>query len=336
MSQDEIDSLESAGHIDTIPQLLKFIERYDDRIAISNKQFKKTYKELLTDIGKTRSFLIKQQIKQNDIVALQMNNEYLFAVIFLAITSLGATADVFPSQMPINLVQAIYSHHKIKLLIYSDSLKNNYVNFPFNTINANNAIDNQLAPSIEVNSNNLAALYFTGGTIGRPKAVMMSHKNLMRGMTNGAFGFKRILYIKYLTIIPFFHIFGLVRNLLTPLFTGSENYLCEDFKSFLPNLSLVNPNIVCITPTLLEMICHFGKQNIKSIGTGLETIVVGGATVSSHLMKQANELKLYTCQGYGLTETANLVCGNRFPNEYPTSVGQIYDFQEIKIINDEL
>jgi long-chain acyl-CoA synthetase len=316
--------------------LLKFIERYRDRIAVSNKEFKKTYKELLIDISKARSYLIKQQIKQNDIVALQMNNEYLFIVLFLAITSLGAIADVFPNQMPINLVQTIYSHHKIKLIIYSEYLKNNYVNFPFKSISANNATDDQLAPPIEVDSNSLAALYFTGGTIGKPKAVMMSHKNLMRGMTNGAFGFKRILYVKYLTVIPFFHIFGLVRNLLTPLFTGSENYLCEDFKSFLPNMSLVNPNIICITPSLLEMICYFGKQNIKSIGTELEAIVVGGATVSSNLMKQANDLKIYTCQGYGLTETANLVCGNRFPNENPTSVGQIFDFQEIKIVNNEL
>jgi long-chain acyl-CoA synthetase len=336
MPQSEIDLLESDGHINTITQLLKFIEKYSDKTAICINESEKTYRELLDDVAKTRSYLIKNQIHKGDIVGIQMDNEYLFVVMFLAVTTIGAVAEIFPNQMPINLVQMIYKYHQLKLLIYSNRLSSIYDNFPFKTVCANNATNNQSAPPIEVKPEDLAALYFTSGTIAKPKSVMLTHKNLMRGMTNGAYGFSKILFVKYLTVIPFFHVFGLVRNLLTLLYTGSANYLCNDFKNFLPDLQKVNPDIVCVTPAMLEMICHFGKQDIKLLGNHLKTIVVGGATVSPILLEQANTLGIYTCQGYGLTETANLVCGNRFPNKNPNSVGEIFNFQEIKLVAKEL
>jgi long-chain acyl-CoA synthetase len=336
MPQNEIDWLESNGHINTINQYCDFLQRYSLHTAISGNSFKKTYQELLDDVGKARKYLFRNQINKGDIVGVQMSNEYLFVVMFLAITTIGAVIDVFPTQMPISLIQMFYQQHKLKLLIHSSHLNSLYVRFDFNHVCANDVTDNEFAPPIENNPNDLAALYFTGGTIGKPKSVMLTHKNLMRGMTNGAYGFNKILGLKYLTIIPFFHVFGLVRSLLTVLYTGSENYLCEDFKSFLPNLKLVNPNLVCITPALLEMICYFGKQDIKLLGSSLQTIVVGGATTPPNLLEQANALGIYTCQGYGLTETSNLVSGNRFSAKNPSSVGEIFDFQEIKIVNQEL
>jgi long-chain acyl-CoA synthetase len=328
--------LEANGHINTINQLLNFIDKYGKKIAISSVQIQKTYHELLQDVGKARNYLSKNGIKKGNLVGVQMDNEYLFIVIFLAITTIGAIANVFPVQMPNQLVKNIYQKHKLKLLIYSKRLAETYTNFALNIISANDVTDIQPTLSVEVQANDLAALYFTGGTIGKPKAVMLTHKNLMRGMTNGAYGFSKILHLKYLTIIPFFHVFGLVRSMLTPLYTGSENYLCTDFNSFLPNLKITNPNLICITPAMLEMVCFFGQQDMNLIGNNLKTIVVGGANVPSNLLSQANTLGIYTCQGYGLTETANLVSGNRFPKKNPNSVGEIFDFQEIKIVNREL
>jgi long-subunit acyl-CoA synthetase (AMP-forming) len=155
-------------------------------------------------------------------------------------------------------------------------------------------------------------------------------------MVNGAYGFPKILHLNYLTVIPFFHIFGLVRSLLTPLYTGSNNYICDEPKNFIHNFSIAHPDITCITPSLLEVICFFGEQNKQLLGGKLKFIVCGGAHIPQSLLIRAAKLGIYASSGYGSTETTNLVSGNRFSLKRPHSVGYLFPHQKIKIVNGEL
>jgi long-chain acyl-CoA synthetase len=286
------------------------------------------------DIKASRNFLIKKQIKKGDVIGIQMPNEYLFIVILLAIISIGAIANVFPTQISSEVLEKIYQQYQIKLLICSN--KEDQKTSSFNTVTANEIYDNQLLPFVDtIAQNDLAVLYFTGGTTSQPKVVKLTHKNLMRGMTNGAYGFSKIMHLKYLTVIPFYHVFGLVRSALTPLYTGSENYL-GNFSDVLKELTIVDPDIICTVPAMLEMICFFAKKDINILGKKHKTVVVGGAEINPILLKEANKLGIYACSGYGLTETTNLVSGSRFEAENASTAGHLFDFQEIKIVNHEL
>jgi long-chain acyl-CoA synthetase len=188
----------------------------------------------------------------------------------------------------------------------------------------------------EVNENDVAAFYMTGGTVNFPKTVILTHRNLTRGMANGAYGYKTVLYQRHYAIIPFFHIFGLVRGLLTVMYTGGENYLCADFKNIMKDLPLCQPTFLVLTPGLVEMICFYGTKDLQLVGGHINTIICGGAPISIPLLKKANALGIFTCPGYGLTESSNLTSGNRFPNEKPQSMGHLFPHQEIKIVNQEI
>jgi long-chain acyl-CoA synthetase len=293
---------------------------------------------LLDDVSLTRGFLKTQGITKGDVVALQMMNEYQFIVLFLAITTFGAIANPIPFQMPLVVTQKVVDKNSAKLIIYGNTLSELYKQWSSTTkcINVRDVQCNEKIGMSNVTPNDYAAFYMTGGTVSFPKTVILTHRNLTRGMTNGAYGFEKVLYQSYYAIIPFFHIFGLIRGCLTPLYTGSINYLCNDFKNIMRDLPICKPTMLILTPGLVEMICFYGSKNMQLLGGSLNTIIVGGAPVSIPLLKKANALGIYTCPGYGLTESSNLISGNRFPIERANSMGHLYQHQELKIVNNEL
>ncbi len=63
--------------------------------------------------------------------------------------------------------------------------------------------------------------YFTGGTTGKSKGAMLSNGAVLQGTKNGCFGYKDVFNQRYFLVMPLTHVFGLIRNLLTSLYTGS-------------------------------------------------------------------------------------------------------------------
>jgi acyl-coenzyme A synthetase/AMP-(fatty) acid ligase len=120
--------LENDGDINSINKLLNFVAKhYVNKLALATTNgLHKTYQELLDDISLARGYLNKQNIKKGDVVCLQMNNEYNFAVYFLAVTTLGAIANSVPMQMPLEVVDKIVTKNKAKLVIYSNVIAGLY------------------------------------------------------------------------------------------------------------------------------------------------------------------------------------------------------------------
>jgi len=178
---------------------------------------------------------------------------------------------------------------------------------------------------------------FTGGTTGIPKGALLSHKALMQGAFNGIFATGSAFEQRYYALIPFTHIFGLVRSFLTALYTGSQVYLCENMKNIFNDFPKAKPTIMALVPALANMI--YGiiiSKGIEAIGGNLKVIICGGANVTPDLIKRFYAIGIDVLPGYGLTETANLVSGNGYSIEYPESVGMPYFCQELKLVNGEL
>jgi long-chain acyl-CoA synthetase len=70
--------------------------------------------------------------------------------------------------------------------------------------------------------NETAALIYTSGTTGNPKGVMLSHRNLYSNFSSfqAVFGFREI--DRFVSVLPFFHSFGLTTNLLVSELVGAS------------------------------------------------------------------------------------------------------------------
>ncbi|MBD2385058.1 AMP-binding protein [Cylindrospermum sp. FACHB-282] len=97
---------------------------------------------------------------------------------------------------------------------------------PTDNLGINSADDRQEQETLpQVNSEAIAFLQYTSGSTGDPKAVMVSHSNLIHNeqMIQQAFGHDA--ETRFVGWLPLYHDMGLVGNVLQPLFLGVPSIL---------------------------------------------------------------------------------------------------------------
>jgi long-chain acyl-CoA synthetase len=180
-------------------------------------------------------------------------------------------------------------------------------------------------------------MLFTGGTTGKSKGALLSHGNVLQGTVNGCYGYKEVFAQRYMLVLPLTHVFGLVRNLMTSLYTGSDLFIVRNNKDMFRDAAMFRPTIMVMVPALAEMCLQLGKKFGRNmLGEAMKTIIAGAAVVPPYLVKEYDKLGVLLLPGYGLTESANLVSGNPESIRKPDSVGLPFPNQEIKIVDGEL
>ena len=193
------------------------------------------------------------------------------------------------------------------------------------------------APAADVPGDAPCVVMFTGGTTGKSKGAVLSNRAVMRGTVNGCYGIKEIFGQRYLLVLPFSHVFGLIRNLMTSLYTGSALFINRNSKDLFRDIAVFRPTFLVVVPALAEMALTLSKKFGKNmLGPDMKTIICGAAAVPPYLIREYAAMGIDLLAGYGLTESANLVSGNPESLRKPESVGLMYPGQEYRIEDGEL
>lgn len=312
-------------------------ETFKNEPAISWNSGTKTYKELSDDVL-ALSFYLKDKIFKGDNVGLVYNNEYDFVRSFFACACLGACCAIVPGMMPIEKIAGISKLFAMKLIVSNKDIE---VGIPSINIRSIELKDTWTSKDLETKvafaKNDPVCIVFTGGTTGFPKGAVLSHRNLCRGAFNGTLVVGKIFGIKYLSLIPFSHIFGLIKNLLSSFLTGSHLYIVENPALFAKEAAMFGPEAMVLTPGLCSLVLILLKTYGRDFfGKEFNSIIAGGAHVPAKLVPAFKQFGINCCPGYGLTEATNLVSGNGSGDVKPGSVGCVYPDQEAKIVNGEL
>lgn len=316
------------------------VEKYGDLDAIEDKA-KYTYKEMDEDIALFRGLLSSKGIKKGDFVGMLVQNSYEFIRAYLAIQTMGGVAVLIPPHVEGEELLKHTLKFKMKSLIYDEDFSDRMEiiqekNSSIELFSASENGDNK-APIVFSEATDYSTIIFTGGTSGKNKGAILSHGGVMTGVKNGCYGFDNFLHQRYILVLPLTHVFGLIRNVLNPLYTGSYVFVCRNPKDMFRTMSMVNPTIMILVPALAEMALTLTKQFKRVMwGNSLRYIVCGASAVPAHLITEYKEYGVDLFQGYGLTETSNLVSGNPENIAKPASVGPPYPGQQLRIENDEL
>ena len=326
--------------VDTIPLFLEFIKVYSDKTAIvDGKEY--TFSDLDKRIGQIRAALKENGVKQGDAVGVLFPNSFEFTASSLAVMSYGAIAVLFPYQLDDKSIFGCSMKYALTAILYEGSASNKVAftaeKNPAVKLICTDCLSEGYENAVDVEPKSGAAVVFTAGTTGQSKGALLSHKALTVGMRNGCYGYGDALCQKYFLLLPLTHIFGLVRNLLTALYTGSSLYICRNLKDMFREMPVYKPTLLVMVPALAELALNMTKMmGPQILGGELKTIIAGAAVVSPYLAQEYDHLGVTLCAGYGLTETANLVSGNPETLKFPESVGLLYPGQEYKIVDDEL
>jgi long-chain acyl-CoA synthetase len=327
----------------TVPKFLdKIHENYASSIAVGALDKKVTFEELDKDIKKTCTVLKNNNISVKSNVGVICGNNYDFVKTALGVMAYGACATLLPFQLDDQTIFGCCMKYQLTCVFYESVLKDKLqfaishaTHVKFIEITEFDCVESSF--NYDIQESDPACIVLTGGTTGKSKGAILSHKALMCGTLNGTFGVEEVFNQVYYSIMPLTHVFGLIRNLLTSLFTGSSIYFCVDKRTMFKEIKDVKPTILIVVPALAELFLNLTKQfGLGMLGGNLKTIICGGASVPPYLVEEFPKFGVTLLPGYGLTETANLVSGNPEGKNKPNSVGLLYPGQEIKIVNDEL
>lgn len=194
--------------------------------------------------------------------------------------------------------------------------------------------------ALDVGLDDLLALQYTGGTTGRPKGAMLTHRNLVSNIAQSSANLEESLEDNRtsLTPLPMYHIFamgisGLIyriggHNILIPSPRPISNLKAAFEKYEIAFMTGVNTLFVAL---LNEDWFRLNPPR------SLKTTIGGGAAVQDAVAerwKQVTGYRLY--QGYGLTETSPTVTSSPIDGPEKTgSIGIPSASTYVRIVDDE-
>ena len=150
----------------------------------------------------------------------------------------------------------------------------------------------------------------TGGTTGAPKAVTLSHRNLVANASQcAAWGKGKLEHPVGLSVLPFFHSYGLVGNLLCGTALAATQILLHRFipRVIVQLLEQHQPTTFNAVPAMLASLNEiFRSQPLKT--RSLRFVQVGGAPLAPKIAEEfARHTGAQVVEGYGLSECSPCV-----------------------------
>jgi long-chain acyl-CoA synthetase len=188
------------------------------------------------------------------------------------------------------------------------------------------------------NPMDMAALIYTSGTTGSPKGVMLSHRNFCASVLDSWYAQPENKHSVFLSILPMAHTYEMTLGLLYPFSVGARvcyirrvptpSVLIQTLKEVRPTTILSVPLIIekmyknSIIPTIRDskflsylqkyaprLLCVLVGFKLRSIfGGRLHFFGIGGAKLDPEVETFLHRASFPYGIGYGLTETAPLVC----------------------------
>ena len=194
------------------------------------------------------------------------------------------------------------------------------------------------APSVEVSSEDLAAVLYTSGTTDEPKGVLLTHANLVANalqtrhwipdLHSGAETF--------LSVIPLTHSYGMTTAMNIPIAMGATIVLLPVFElqQVLAHIKKYKPTIFPGVPSIYMAINN--APGVRSYGlSSIKACISGAAPLPIEVQEKFEKLTHgRLVEGYGLTEASPVTHANPFePAKVVGSIGIPIPNTDAKIVD---
>ncbi|MFX4260714.1 long-chain-fatty-acid--CoA ligase [Pelotomaculum propionicicum] len=315
-----------------------------NRPALYFKDVTVSYGQLEDNIGKYASYCAGLGLKPGDRAAIALPNCPEFIYSYFGITRAGGVA------VPLNLLQSppelafMLKDSGARFLITNEAIGRAFSQLPGQSVTPviidekcrSEIAAAQLAYFPASDPESICTFLYTSGTIGHPKAAMLTHNNL-----NG--NVKSMDYVSdfgpgdnFLAVLPMFHSFGWATSVLLPLYLGCSITILDAFrpKEVLQVLSQKGVTVFCGVPSMFAVLLKLRRQ---APFPTLKYAISGGDSISEeHMIAFEKLFNFPIIEGYGLSEASPVVSLNPLDGVRKIkSVGLPLAGVDVKIVDDE-
>jgi len=320
--------------------LAKALKLFPQKRAIvcGNKHW--TYQEFCSRIHQLSRCLKGFGLKKDDKVAILHPNCHTFLEAYYAIPQIGAISVPINTRLSPREIAFILQDSESKVLIADVMFKNQLDPIqkeirgikkilwtgedpgnssppdPHGRTRKNHSVDLNYEKALQqedagalpappTNGEDIAQIYYTSGTTGRPKGVMLSHKNV----TTHAIGTIAELHLTdsdvWVHVAPLFHLADAWATWAVTWVGGTHVLVREfDARAVLETIQREKVTLTNLIPTMLNLMVNHpdtGKFDYSS----LRVLLSGGAPIAPEVVRKV--VKTFKCdyiQTYGMTETS--------------------------------
>jgi long-chain acyl-CoA synthetase len=326
-----------------------------DHVAIISRGRSTAYGALREQIAHVRGGLVKLGVGRGDRVALLCSNGRYFVDLYLACLGVGAVAvPLNPSSPAPEIEREVHTVGATLVVVeplaahaWSQIDRSNVPTVqhvvatePGTVDSADSTFDDLLgsdqAAIVEVDDDDLAALIFTSGTAGSPRAAMLSHGNLLANLEQGrstdGINEGDVVY----GVLPMFHIFGLNVVLGLTLARGATVVLVQRFDPFTALETILERGITVIpgAPPMWLAFSHFDTAPADSFAT-VRLALTGAAKMPEEATRHLQQrFGVVLREGYGLTEASPVVTSSAGMAVKIGSVGKVLAGIQVRLVDE--
>ena len=190
---------------------------------------------------------------------------------------------------------------------------------------------------IDLDEEDPLAMIYTGGTTGKPKGAVLSHRAIIWNSISTIASWNLTNEDTTVTYLPLFHTGGLNALSIPILMAGGKVVLANDFapEKAIENLIKHKCTIVLFVPTMHHMLVK-SQQFHEAEFLDMKLFLSGGAPCPLEIYEAYKQKGIAFKEGYGLTEAGpnNFYIDPSEANVKRGSVGKPMLFNSIKILDE--
>jgi len=297
------------------PNKLAFID------AGKSPDWRLTYRDANRRANKLANWFKVQGIGKGDRVAILARDGYEHLDVFFACSKLGAIHTALNWRLNWHELLDIFNNVTPKILVFSDDFHENVAqltsHFPLIKLHLEGKgipgslhFESTLQSGAEIpvtcetlEAEDIAALIFTGGTTGLPKAAEVSHRMIGWNTLNTVIHDITHNDI-YLNVFPMFHTGGLFVYTLPQVIFGGTTIFIREFnpEQVLELLEREKVTVFAGVPTMYQMLTQASNWEQADL-SALRFCTSGGAPLPVPLVETYTaEKEIHFMQGFGMTE----------------------------------
>ncbi len=308
-------------------------------------------------------FLEISGVKKSDKIAIIAPNSLEFIITVFAVSKLAGVSVPINNLLKAAEYEFILDDCEAKILVTSNKFMKEvkYLNSTCKalektvwvdsceSINDSNIIFDEVLDThphkeekyVEAQLDDLAIIFYTSGTTGKPKGAMMSNRNIFSNMIAGSERFNINEKDRFIVYLPMFHSFTFSTMLMMPFISIASMVIVPNilpFSNIIKQTLLKRVTVFLGVPDIYNALIRAKLPWYFLWFNSLRLFISGGSALSEDTLNKFNAKfsRAKMIEGYGLSECSPVVCVNTLQKQKVLSVGLAFGDYELKVVDEEM